>query len=100
VTVVLAARRIGRAYLLPTIVASVAATAVALGVYGLLYHVPRMWIEAVALWGFWVMTLYAGMVVMRMLGLTYHAHAMDLYWFRRRPKWATGSRTGRIYANS
>lgn len=100
VTVVGAMRQVGRSYLLPTVVGGVAATAVALGVYGLLFHVPRMWIEAVALWGFWVMTLYFGMVVMRMVGLTYHAHAMELFWFRRRPKWATGTRAGRIYANS
>lgn len=100
VTVAVAVRRIGRGYLLPTIVGGAAATAVVLGLYGLIYHVPRMWIEAVALWGFWVMALYAGMVVLRMLGLTYHAHAMELFWFRRRPKWATGTRAGRIYANS
>jgi len=37
---------------------------------------------------------------MRMMGLTYHAHAMELFWFRRRPRWASGNRPGRIYANS
>ncbi|MDG3004556.1 hypothetical protein [Paludisphaera mucosa] len=100
VTVVVAVRRIGWAYLLPTVVASVATLGVALGVYGLLYHVSRMWVEAVALWGFWLYALYSGMVVLRMVGLTYHAHAMELFWFRRRPKWATGTRAGRIYANS
>ena len=71
-----------------------------LGVYGLLFRMPRMWMEAVALWAFWVFVLYEGMVVMRMLGLTYHAHAVHLVWFRRRPRWATSRLHGRIYNNS
>ena len=100
VTILVAIRRLGWSYLLPTIVATTATVAVGLGVYGLLYHVPRMWIEAGALWSFWTLSLYGGMVVLRMMGLTYHAHAMELFWFRRRPKWATGARAGRIYANS
>lgn len=100
VTVIVAVRRIGWSYLLPTVVASVVLLGQGLGVYGLLYLVPRMWIEAVGLWGFWFFTLYGGMVTLRMVGLTYHAHAMELFWFRRRPKWATGTRAGRIYANS
>ena len=100
VTVVVAVARVGRSYLLPTVVASVMLLGMGMGVYGLLYHVPRMWIEGVALWAFWVFALYGGMVTLRMLGLTYHAHALDLFWFRRRPKWATSRRVGRIYANS
>ena len=59
-----------------------------------------MWMEAVSLWGFWVLLLYLGMVVMRMLGLTYHAHAVDLVWFRRRPRWANTRLHTQIYANS
>jgi hypothetical protein len=47
-----------------------------------------------------VFLLYQAMVVMRMLGLTYHAHALELVWFRRRPRWATSRLDGRIYANS
>ncbi len=100
VTVFLAIFRVGWAYLLPCLVASVAAVLAALGVYGLLFRMPKMWMEAVALWAFWVFLLYEGMVVMRMLGLTYHAHAVDLVWFRRRPQWATSRLHGRIYPNS
>ncbi len=37
---------------------------------------------------------------MRTLGLTYHAHAVELVWFRRRPRWATSRLHGRIYSNS
>lgn len=100
VTVGAAVYRIGRSYILPCAVSTVALLLTVLGVYSLLFHLPKMWMEAVALWGFWVFFLYTGMVLFRMLGLTYHAHAMDLYWFRRRPRWASGSRPGRIYANS
>lgn len=100
VMVVRAISRIGWAYLIPTIVAAVVSAGTALGVYGLLFHLPTMWMEALALWGFWVFLLYGWMVVMRMMGLTYHAHAMELFWFRRRPRWASGGRSGRIYANS
>jgi hypothetical protein len=100
VTVVAAVRRIGWVYLLPCAVTTVAVLLTCLSVYSLLFRMPKMWMEAVALWAFWVFFLYTGMVVLRMLGLTYHAHAMDLYWFRRRPRWATGGRPGRIYANS
>ena len=84
----------------PCLVASVALVLGGLGVYGLLFRMPRMWMEAVALWAFWVFVLYEGMVVMRMLGLTYHAHAVELVWFRRRPRWATSRLHGRIYSNS
>jgi hypothetical protein len=35
-----------------------------------------------------------------MLGLTYHAHSVELLWFRRRPRWATSRFHGQIYANS
>ncbi|MDR3618947.1 MAG: hypothetical protein P4L85_06315 [Paludisphaera borealis] len=100
VTVVAAVRRIGWAYLLPCAATTVAVLLTCLSVYSLLFRMPKMWMEAVALWAFWVFFLYTGMVLLRMLGLTYHAHAMDLYWFRRRPRWATGGRPGRIYANS
>jgi hypothetical protein len=92
--------RIGWDYLKPCIVGGVALTVVGLGVWGLLFRLPRMWMEAVALWGFWVIVLYLAMVVMRMMGLTYHAHALELYWFRRRPRWATSRLHGKIYVNS
>jgi hypothetical protein len=100
VTVVSAVYRIGWGYLAPCIAATLVVLVTALGVYSLLFRMPKMWIEAVALWGFWVFFLYSGMVVLRMMGLTYNAYAMDLYWFRRRPRWATDGRPGRIYANS
>ena len=99
-TVLIAILSVGWAYVIPCLVASVALVLGGLGVYGLLFRMPRMWMEAVALWAFWVFVLYEGMVVMRMLGLTYHAHAVELVWFRRRPRWATSRLHGRIYSNS
>jgi hypothetical protein len=92
--------RIGWGYLRPCLVAGVALGVVGLGAWALLYQMPSMWIEVVALWGFWLYFFYAAMVVLRMMGLTYHAHALDLHWFRRRPQWATSRRHGQIYANS
>lgn len=100
ITVLIAIRRIGWGYIVPSLVGGVAVALVVLGVYDLLYQMPRMWMEAVALWAFWVFIFYEGMVVMRMLGLTYHAYAMELVWFRRRPRWATTRLHGQIYANS
>jgi hypothetical protein len=100
VTVIAAIAHIGWGYLKPCVVGGVAIVLTGLGVWGLLYHMPRMWMEAVALWAFWVFALYEAMVVLRMLGLTYHAHAVELLWFRRRPRWATSRYHGRIYVNS
>jgi hypothetical protein len=100
VTVCLAIFRIGWAYLRPCLLATSALALIAWAIWSLLFSMPYMWAEGVALWGFWVFFFYQAMVVVRMLGLTYHAHALDLHWFRRRPKWATSSRHGQIYANS
>jgi hypothetical protein len=99
-TVMIAILRVGWAYVIPCVVTGVALVLAGLGVYGLLFRMPRMWMEAVALWAFWVFVFYEGMVVMRMLGLTYYAHAVELVWFRRRPRWATSRLHGRIYSNS
>jgi hypothetical protein len=99
ITVFSAILRLGWGYLRPCLVASIAVALFGLGIWGLLYKMPRMWMEAVALWAFWVLALYNAMVALRMMGLTYHAHALHLVWFRRRPRWAT-SRSGQIYANS
>jgi len=100
ITVIMAIFRLGSGYLRPCVVAACALVLAGLGVWGLLYRMPAMWLEALALWGFWVFFFYEAMVVLRMMGLTYHAHALDLHWFRRRPRWATSSRHGQIYANS
>jgi hypothetical protein len=100
ITVIVAIWRMGAAYLWPCLMASTALVLAGLGIWGLLYQTPRMWMEAVALWAFWVFAFYIAMVTLRMMGLTYYAHALDLQWFRRRPRWATSRHHGQIYANS
>jgi hypothetical protein len=92
--------RLGVAYLRPCLVASITLVLSGLGVWGLFYKLPHMWMEAVALWVYWILTLYGAMVTLRMMGLTYHAHALDLSWFRRRPRWASSRHQGQIYVNS
>jgi hypothetical protein len=99
VTVVRAILRIGWDYVFPCFVASVAAILAGAGVWLLLFKMPTMWMEAVAIWVYWVFVLYEAMVVVRMIGLTYHAHAPALGWFQRRPRWASSRLHGRIYAN-
>jgi hypothetical protein len=100
ITVVAAVVRIGWAYLWPCLMAGIALAFTVCGVFLLLYKMPRMWMEALALWAYWLFVLYLGMVSLRMMGLTYHAHAPDLAWFRRRPRWATTRHHGQLYANS
>src|SRR3974377_2278855 len=60
-TVLVAILRVGLVYCVLCLVASVALVRAGLGVYGLLYRMPRMWMEAVALWAFWVFLLYEAM---------------------------------------
>ncbi len=97
-TVVASLFQIGWDYVLPCLTAGVAVISVAGVLYVILFRMPTMPAAAVVLWGFWVLALYLGMVVARLVGLTYHNHAGDLGWFQRRPRW--GLREGRIYANS
>jgi hypothetical protein len=99
-TVIGAVFRIGWGYVRPCVVAAAGLGLILLGVWALLYALPNVWTEAIAIWAFWVLLFYVAMVVLRMMGLTYHAHALHLHWFRRRPQWASSSRQGHIYVNS
>jgi hypothetical protein len=93
--------RLGFAYVRPCLVAGASLALAGFGVRGLLDNkMPSMWMEAVALWAYWVLTLYLAMVTLRMMGLTYHAHAVELAWFRRRPRWASNRLHGHVYLNS
>jgi len=100
VTVFLAIFRIGWDYLRPCLVAVLVMVLAGAAAWSLIYQMPTMWLEGLALWLFWVLIFYGAMVVVRMMGLTYHAHALDLHWFRRRPRWTSSGRKGQIYANS
>ena len=99
VTVLLAVFRMGWAYLVPCLVTRWRAAGRPGSLWPAFPHVPNVDGSRRPL-EFWVFVFYEGMVVMRMLGLTYHAHALDLLWFRRRPRWASTRLHGRIYANS
>jgi len=100
VTVVQAVLRIGWDYLRPCLAGVVALGLAAGSLYAIFFLLPVQRLAFAALWGFWVLVFYEAMVVLRMLGLTYHAHAADLVWFTGRPKWGTPGRVGRLYTNS
>jgi hypothetical protein len=100
VTVLLAIAQIGWDFVMPCVAGGVALILAAGALAGVLFYIPSLKLAVVALWGFWVLVLYEVMVVLRMVGLTYHAHAEDLVWFRGRPKWGTPARFGKIYSNS
>ena len=68
--------------------------------YAIFNVIVSLKLAVAALWVFWVLFLYLAMVVLRMVGLTYYAHADQLVWFKGRPKWGTPSRFGKIYQNS
>lgn len=100
VVVVLSIFRVGWDFVYPSLVASAALALVGGAGWALVYQLSSVWLVAVGIWGFWVFAFYTAMVVLRMMGLTYYAHARDLGWFRRRPQWAGAARQGTIYSNS
>jgi hypothetical protein len=100
ITVLIAIGRIGWSYLFPCLVTGFALMSSGTALTAVLFHSPSLTVAAFGLWGFWLFLLYSAMVVMRVLGLTYYRHASALGWCRVRPRWATSTRTGRIYANS
>ena len=76
----------GRSYLAPSL-AIVAAIVVDLAAWDVvLTRSPTVWHGLFGLWGCWVLTLYEGMVVVRILGTTYHRHADALDWFHGRSR--------------
>jgi len=85
-TVIGAIRRVGWGYAQPCLVTGCAAVvAVTLGAAAFETQTPAL--AAFLFWLFWVVLLYEAMVVLRVLGLFYHAHARDLGWFRGRSRW-------------
>jgi hypothetical protein len=100
ITVLGAIFQIGFDFVLPCLSGGLGLVLAAAALYGVLYQIPSMKLAVLALWGFWVFVLYEVMVVLRMVGLTYHAHAEELVWFRGMPKWGLPGRFGKLYANS
>jgi len=99
-TVLSAVFRIGWDYVKPCLTGGIALLLAGATLWGLLFHLASLKLAVAALWGFWVFALYETMVVLRMVGLTYYAHADHLGWFAGRPKWGTPARFGTIYTNS
>jgi hypothetical protein len=99
-TIVRAIVRVGWDYVQPCLVAGTALLLVAGTFWAVLFEMPSFRVAAAALWGFWVLSFYVAMVALRLLGLTYNAHAHELLWFYGRPRWAGSLRIGRIYSNS
>jgi hypothetical protein len=100
VTVLVTIGRIGWDYVQPCLVAGAAVLLAGGLLWKVLFDMPTLRLAALGLWGFWVFVLYEAMVVVRVLGLTYFAHADALAWFRGRPRWTVSSRSGQIYTNS
>jgi len=99
-TVLLAAARLGWDYVQPCLTAGIALILAAVALVVVLFAMPGLMWAVFGLLAFWIFALYEAMVVLRMLGLTYYRHAVELAWFRRLPKWGLPPRFGRIYSNS
>jgi hypothetical protein len=78
--------RVGWAYATPCLLAG-AAVVVAATVGLAAFEVSNTALSAFLFWLFWVVALYEAMVVLRVLGLFYRAHARELGWFRDRTGW-------------
>ncbi len=98
VTVVAAISRVGWDFLMPSVLGGISLLLAAGAIWCVAFLIPVFKLAILGLWGFWVLSLYETMVLLRMLGLTYHAHSQNLVWFSTRPRWAS-SRFGKIYAN-
>jgi hypothetical protein len=100
ITVLPAIAHVGWDYVMPCLTGGISLMLAAGALWCVLFQIVSMKLAVAALWGFWVLVLYEAMVVLRMVGLTYHAHAQELVWFTGRPKWGTPSRFGKLYSNS
>lgn len=99
-SVICAIGRVGWDYVRPSVVSGIALMIAAGMFWVVVFRMPSLRSAFLGLWAWWVFVLYEAMVALRLLGRTYHAHAHELLWFHRRPKWGTPSRFGRIYPNS
>jgi hypothetical protein len=85
-TVIRAIVRVGWSYAWPCLLTGFAVlTVLTLAVASFKVQSPAG--AAFLLWFFWVVALYLSMVVLRVLGLFYHAHSRELGWFRDRTGW-------------
>ncbi|MCA1686195.1 MAG: hypothetical protein LC745_09500, partial [Planctomycetia bacterium] len=100
VTVISAVAQVGWDYVMPSLAGGIAFLLTAGSLSAVLFGISSMRWAVLALWGFWILALYLAMVVLRVAGLTYHAHSREIAWFSGRPRWGTPGRFGKIYSNS
>ena len=74
--------RIGIDYAAPCLVTTTTALMGLAGWWMVLLHSPSPEIGLLGLWAGWVLTLYSGMMVMRVLGTLYYKNESRLAWFR------------------
>lgn len=86
VTVLLAIWRLGWSYATPCLVAGAAAWA-CITLLAIALEITNGPLGALAGYAFWLATLYASLVVLRVLGLYYARNARKLGWFRGRTGW-------------
>jgi hypothetical protein len=86
--------RVGAGYVLAWL-AWVASIVVGVLIVAGIYRIGSLWPTVVAVWGAWVFAIYAGLVVMRLLGLAYHRRIKQVGWFetKHRPKDVPPERT-------
>jgi len=81
-TVLRSIGRIGWDYFRPCLLTTLALAFDVAAWYVVLLRSPSVELGVLGLWACWILTLYLGMVVFRILGLVYNQHADDLEWFR------------------
>jgi hypothetical protein len=86
VSVIRSIRRVGWDYLPACLVTVVVIGVDLLAWYAVLLRSPNLGVGVAGLWGCWVLTLYFGMALFRMLGALYDRHHQALDWFRTTPR--------------
>ncbi|WP_435022060.1 hypothetical protein TA3x_002710 [Tundrisphaera sp. TA3] len=77
---------IGRANVAPSLLIGGTLAIVLSAWYFVLFHSPSVEAGVLGLWACWVLTLYAAMAIVRILGTTYHRHCDALGWFNGRSR--------------
>ena len=83
-TVLRSVGRIGWDYLRPCLLTTLAMMLDLAAWAVVLTRSPSVGMGVLGLWACWVLTLYLGMVIFRVLGVVYNRHAEDLDWFGTR----------------
>ena len=82
ITVFRSIARIGKGYLAPCLLTTLTVLLALTAWTMVLLHSPTMSLGLLGLWGCWVFTLYAAMMVVRLLGTLYYKYESRLAWFR------------------